>query len=1110
MEKRAKILSPLLVLLALALFALPSRRADGQKVEGAKAPAEVKEELTIEDIDIPGPAKTPAKETPKAVDAVPAVPVPAADAPKAAEAAPVTAPAAEAPAAVPAVVPAVVPAAAPAADAPKAADAVPAAAPAAEVPVAVPAAVPPAEIPKAVAEVPVAPKPADEPKAAEVAPAPAPAAEAPKPVAVEAPKVDGAGLDKLAEDLLAEKPVAKPAVAPATGAAPIAKPAEPAPAVEAPKPAAEAPKPAVEAPAAAPVAAPAAEAPKPAVEAPVAAPVAAPAAEAPKAGGEAAIAPVAVVPPAAEEPKVADAPPEVGLMKDSEELRRRAYERHAKESLEEGDKAFIGQKYQVATKYYQEAVNAFKEAGFRSDNERDRLRAVNGLRDSIYMEAVDLMNQGDYENAQKRARNALLQGHKLAGELLAEIKYKVDFKPPPPKVMPKQRWKEESFQKKEEELATKLTHARELYLSGELEDAQLELDHIMKRDPNNTEAMRLMEKVARRKGDLATMELEYTRRTMVADVRKTWNRRDYGIDERPKETSPTSTPKTPPADSRTKEILDKMSKIEIPEIDFRQANIHDVINFLQSASVEHDPDGERAKKRGVSIILHLGQTGAGAGAGAGGAAAGKAGGAADPFAAAAADAGGAAGGGGDVPLITFSARYITLLESLRLVTQIGNLKWRVEGSVVMVVPFNAPDGDIIHRSYDVMASFVDVTKKAKEELDASRSEGELKKLTDAGSGGEKMDLKELFKEMGVKWPEGSFIKFVPSIGKLMVANTINNLTLFEEKLSMLNVVPNQIEIEARFVEVRQTDLSSLGFEYGLTDDWEMMHRTDIVAPLAGTPRVQMEQNYPGGGFSKGNRFLRTKTGGDPVSDDVMRISSVLTNPELTIILHAIQQKGNADLLSAPKVTTQAGQEATIKVVTEYIYPTEFNVEPITATAAGGAGNAQIVGGIVEPGSFETREVGVILSVMPQVTPEGQMIILTMAPEVVSEPIWKNYGSVYTDPNGNEQRLNMEQPFFHTRSITTQIAIYNGATVVMGGMINELRNEVDDKIPLLGDIPLLGRLFRSRYDDSEKRNLLIFVTARLVDPAGRTLKRRDDTMKQPPDDKGKTPAPGAKE
>ena len=82
---------------------------------------------------------------------------------------------------------------------------------------------------------------------------------------------------------------------------------------------------------------------------------------------------------------------------------------------------------------------------------------------------------------------------------------------------------------------------------------------------------------------------------------------------------------------------------------------------------------------------------------------------------------------------------------------------------------------------------------------------------------------------------------------------------------------------------------------------------------------------------------------------------------------------------------------------------------------------------------------------------------------------------------------MEQPFFPVRSLATSVQIYNGATVVMGGMITEERYTNEDKIPFLGDIPILGQLFRNKYELSEKRNLLLFVTARLVDPAGREVK-----------------------
>jgi general secretion pathway protein D len=163
--------------------------------------------------------------------------------------------------------------------------------------------------------------------------------------------------------------------------------------------------------------------------------------------------------------------------------------------------------------------------------------------------------------------------------------------------------------------------------------------------------------------------------------------------------------------------------------------------------------------------------------------------------------------------------------------------------------------------------------------------------------------------------------------------------------------------------------------------------------------------------------------------------------------------------------------------------------------------------MVEPQNFEMREVGIILQVVPEVSAEGQMINLMLNPQVVSEPVWKNYGTKVpkttyrqatpaelllnplqlTIPETGYMELPMEQPFFHVRSVQTQLSVYNGATVVMGGLITEDRKTMEDKIPFLGDLPYIGRIFRSRSEQSSKRNLLVFVTARLVDPAGRVVR-----------------------
>jgi general secretion pathway protein D len=222
--------------------------------------------------------------------------------------------------------------------------------------------------------------------------------------------------------------------------------------------------------------------------------------------------------------------------------------------------------------------------------------------------------------------------------------------------------------------------------------------------------------------------------------------------------------------------------------------------------------------------------------------------------------------------------------------------------------------------------------------------------------------------------------------------------------------------------------------------------------------------------------------------DILSARGVLTNPELQLVVQALDQKGNSDLLSAPRVTTINGVNAIIQVVNEIIYPTEFDVTENDIQVQGGGGTADdpsqpvFVPPTVIPGGFETREVGVILNVTPTVNPDNYTINLVMLPEIAELVDWIQYGTQV--PVGDQiYTVNMPQPVFASRNITTSMIVWDGHTVVMGGLIREDLVTFKDKVPLLGDIPLIGRLFRSEGRKSEKRNLLIFVTARLVDPAG---------------------------
>ena len=468
----------------------------------------------------------------------------------------------------------------------------------------------------------------------------------------------------------------------------------------------------------------------------------------------------------------------------------------------------------------------------------------------------------------------------------------------------------------------------------------------------------------------------------------------------------------------------------------------------------------------------------------------------------------AAGAGGGavsgVPEVTFSARYITLYNALKIITSVSGLKWRIDGDVVMIVPIDWDPATIEIRMYPVEPTFIERVKMTSSSLPTTTTRGgrEVTEIEKGGTSDTVGDLKANFEQMGVKFPKGSSINYNPGIGKVIVGNTADNLATFEKLLAELNVVPLQVEIEAKFVEVNETDLYEAGLEWLLTDNWEMLSKknSNPYAPMTSNPRIQMNANSADGGFTKGLNFLGDSSGqatpmagGKGSMGSIASIAGVLTNPDLTAILHALEQNGNADLLSAPKVTARSGEAALIKVVTEFIYPTTFEVQggQIGANTSGtGANTANIIQETtVVPQDFATREVGVILEVTPEVSQDGNMISLTMKPKVVTEPIWFQYGSTVRRADGSTQTLNMPQPFFQVRAIETKISIYDGATVAMGGLITESVDKVNDKIPVLGDIPFIGALFRSKSEKSVKRNLLIFVTAKLVDPAGHLIRNQ---------------------
>ena len=364
-------------------------------------------------------------------------------------------------------------------------------------------------------------------------------------------------------------------------------------------------------------------------------------------------------------------------------------------------------------------------------------------------------------------------------------------------------------------------------------------------------------------------------------------------------------------------------------------------------------------------------------------------------------------------------------------------------------------------------------------------------------------------------------------------------------------IQKQIYITSKFVEVSQRNVDELGFDWllgaanagpseriffggGTTGnrDAGALSPTNFTftPPSGGGNPVPLGNNPLTSGLRSGSNAIGQDAidgliarqsvaagggGGSSVAPAIFGLGGVFTDPQFQVVMRALAQKKGTDLMSAPSIVTRSGQRAKIEIIREFIYPTEFDPPEIPQEFANfGGGGGGIAGGIpalagggggttnsfpvtpTTPTTFTTRNVGVTLEVDPVVGSDGFTIDLNIAPEVVEFEGFVNYGSPITtggtDANGNPTQVvltenKIEQPIFATRKVSTALTIWDGQTVAIGGLIREDVQQVEDKVPFIGDLPIIGRLFRTKAEEHFKRNLIIFVTAELIDPSGQRLR-----------------------
>ncbi|AHF89435.1 type II and III secretion system protein [Opitutaceae bacterium TAV5] len=353
-----------------------------------------------------------------------------------------------------------------------------------------------------------------------------------------------------------------------------------------------------------------------------------------------------------------------------------------------------------------------------------------------------------------------------------------------------------------------------------------------------------------------------------------------------------------------------------------------------------------------------------------------------------------------------------------------------------------------------------------------------------GSGGGEADgIRNFLQNAGVQFGPGSALAYDGAA--IFVTQTTSNLERVRNILARFNDV-RQVEIEAKFMDVQAGALDELGVQWGATKVSLSGHGATITSPtrsLSGAFGISQSASsvtINGNSYPSGAPTLPgTVTDGSDTSD-IASLSGWIGDFSVSASIRAIAQNQATELLSAPKVTVLSGNPALMVVAQELRYPQSFGeIESEVGTAG-----VTITAGT--PEEFVTRNIGVELRVTPTVEDDNYSITLDLNPKVTEFEGFVEYGGLSIAISGNNTVTvpsGFYQPIFSTREVTTKVTVWDGATLVMGGLTREEVKRVNDKVPVLGDIPYLGRLFRSKGETSQKRNLLVFVTANLVSPGG---------------------------
>ncbi|EMS3635427.1 type IV pilus secretin PilQ [Neisseria gonorrhoeae] len=387
--------------------------------------------------------------------------------------------------------------------------------------------------------------------------------------------------------------------------------------------------------------------------------------------------------------------------------------------------------------------------------------------------------------------------------------------------------------------------------------------------------------------------------------------------------------------------------------------------------------------------------------------------------------------------MTLSLKDVPWDQALDLVMQARNLDMRQQGNIVNIAPRDellAKDKAFLQAEKDIAdlgALYSQNFQLKYKNVEEFRS---ILRLDNADTTGNRNTLVS---------GRGSVL-IDPATNTLIVTDTRSVIEKFRKLIDELDVPAQQVMIEARIVEAADGFSRDLGVKFGATGRKKLKNETSAFGWGVNS------------GFWGGDKWEAQTKINLPVAAAANSISLVraISSGALNLELSASESLSKTKTLANPRVLTQNRKEAKIESGYEI---------PFTVTTASGGGNST---------NTELKKAVLGLTVTPNITPDGQIIMTVKI----------NKDSPAQCASGSNTILCIS-----TKSLNTQAMVENGGTLIVGGIYEENNGNTLTKVPLLGDIPVIGNLFKTRGKKTDRRELLIFITPRIIDTAGNSLR-----------------------